>query len=215
MRKWYPWLLVGIAAGSSAAMYARLPEQIPIHWDAGGQVNGYTSRAWGVWMMPLVLVAMAVILPRLPAIDPRRQNYEKFRPSYDLVVNAVMTLIAVMHVLMLGAGAGWPVSMERVTPIMVGLLFVVLGNVLPRARPNWLFGIRTPWTLTNDRVWERTHRVGGITFVAGGLLLLVSAFLNPRAMIVVLVVAAVSASIIPVVYSYFAWRQEVSRAQQS
>jgi uncharacterized membrane protein len=92
---------------------------------------------------------------------------------------------------------------------------VVLGNVMPRARPNWWFGIRTPWTLTNDRVWEKTHRLGGMTFVLAGLLLIVSAFLAPTAMVGVLIAASLGASLIPVIYSYFAWKQEASRAQNS
>src|ERR1041384_304881 len=128
MRKWYPWLLVGLAFGFSAALYAKLPADIPTHWDRHGEINGYTSRIWGVWLMPVVLLAMAIILPRLPEIDPRRENYDKFRPSYDFVVDAVMTLIAIMHVAMLGIGAGWPIRMERIAPVLVGLLFVVIGN---------------------------------------------------------------------------------------
>lgn len=215
MRKWYPWLLVGLAFGFSAALYSRLPARIPSHWDARGAVNGDMSRAWGVWLMPVVLLIMAIVLPRLPAIDPRRDNYEKFRPSYDLVINAVMTLVAILHVAMLGAGVGWPVPMERVTPLLVGALFVVIGNVMPRARPNWLFGIRTPWTLTNDRVWERTHRLGGLLFVIAGILLIVAALLMPAAFLPVIVICVAAAAIIPVVYSYFAWRQESTRAQAS
>jgi len=211
MRKWYPWLLVVLALGFSGVMYSRLPAEIPSHWGANGEVNGYLSRLSGVLLLPVMLAAMALILPRLPAIDPRRANYEKFRPSYDLIVAAVMTLLAVLHVAMIGSAAGWPVSMERLTPVMVGILFVVMGNVLPRARPNWFFGIRTPWTLTNDRVWERTHRLGGVSFVIAGLLLVVSAFLDRGVMLPVLVTASIAAGLVPVVYSYFAWRQETKR----
>jgi uncharacterized membrane protein len=215
MRKWYPWLLVGLASGFSAAVYSKLPAEIPTHWDVNGIVNGYTSRAWAAVLMPLVLVAMALILPRLPEIDPRSENYAKFRPSYDLVVGASMTVMALVHAAILGAGIGWPVPIATIMPIMIGALFVVLGNVMPRARPNWMFGIRTPWTLTNDRVWERTHRVGGITFVGAGLLLIVAAFLKPAAMVGVLITASLLASIIPIAYSFFAWRQEASRVGHS
>ena len=215
MRKWYPWLLVGLTFGFSAAMYSKLPAEIPSHWDQHGQVNGYLPRATGVWMLPVMLLAMAILLPRLPAIDPRRANYEKFRPSYDLVVDAVITLIAVLHGAMLGAGAGWPVSMARLTPLMAGMMLVIIGNVMPRARPNWMFGIRTPWTLTNDRVWERTHRLGGLLFVLAGLLLVVSALFVPAATVVLIIGGVAIAAVVPIVYSYFAWRQETSRASHS
>jgi uncharacterized membrane protein len=215
MRKWYPWLLVGTALGLSAVMFPRLPDRVPSHWDAAGNVNGYTSRAWAVSMMPAIMVALALILPRLPAIDPRRANYEKFRPTYDLVVNLVLALNLFIHAAVLGAGAGLRISMDKITPLAVGVVFLVLGNVLPRARSNWLFGIRTPWTLSSDRVWERTHRLGGVLFVIAGFLLIAAVFVPPRAAFVMMVATGGGAAIIPIVYSYFVWRQEARRVQSS
>jgi uncharacterized membrane protein len=212
MRKWYPWLLVALAFGVSAAMYPRLPAEVPTHWDVRGDINGYMPRVWGAWLIPGMLVIMAIVLPRIPSIDPRRKNYEKFRPSYDLVVNAAMTLMAVMHVAMIAAGAGYDVPMERLTPLMAGGLFVLLGNVLPRARSNWMFGIRTPWTLTNERVWERTHRLGGVLLVIAGLVLIVMALVAPAAGVPVIVAVSIVVSVVPITYSYFAWRQETQRA---
>jgi len=211
MRKWYPWLLVVLALGFSGVMYSRLPAEIPSHWGANGEVNGYLSRLSGVLLLPVMLAAMALILPRLPAIDPRRANYEKFRPSYDLIVAAVMTLLAVLHVAMIGSAAGWPVSMERLTPVMVGILFVVMGNVLPRARPNWFFGIRTPWTLSNDRVWQRTHRIAGYLFVACGLLMVASAALPPTIGFPTIFAGGLIAGFGSVIFSFIVWKQETSK----
>ena len=215
MRKWYPWLVVGLTLGFSAAMYPRLPDSMPTHWDVRGNIDGYTPRAWGAWLMPAILAVVALVLPRLPALDPRRANFEKFRGSYDLVVNAIITIVALLHVAMLGVGAGWPIAMARVTPLLIGALFVVVGNVMPRARPNWLFGIRTPWTLTNDRVWERTHRLAGLLFVFAGLLLGLSALLMPATVLPLIIGSVVVAAIVPVIYSYLLWRQETSRVQNS
>lgn len=215
MRKWYPWLLVVLSIGFTIAVFGRLPQRIPTHWDAEGNVNGEMNRAVGAWLVPAMILVMAYVLPRIPAIDPRRANYDKFRPSYDLVIAALLTMMTVLHVAMLGVALGWPVSMQRLTPLMAGLLFVVLGNVLPRARPNWLFGIRTPWTLTNDRVWERTHRVGGVVFVIAGFIIMACAFLNAAIVLPAIVTAVVGTSVGVIAYSYFVWKQEMSRASDS
>jgi uncharacterized membrane protein len=204
--------MVAAALGFTAAMYGRLPERVPTHWDMNGAVNGDSSRAFAAWLVPGIMALIALVLPRLPAIDPRRANYAKFRPTYDLVVNGILTMLLVMHVAMLGFALGWPISMERFTPFMVGALLILLGNVMPRARPNWMFGIRTPWTLSNDRVWERTHRLGGVLFVIAGAALVLAALLFPSATFHVIIVAVVGASVVPLVYSYFAWRQESARA---
>lgn len=212
MRKWYPWLLVILAFGFTTAVYSRLPERMPSHWDAAGKMNGETARVWGAWVMPVMLVMMALILPRLPAIDPRRANYDKFRPTYDLVVAGVLTMLVVLHVATLGVALGWPLPMELITPLIAGSLFILLGNVMPRARPNWMFGIRTPWTLTNDRVWERTHRLGGALFVSAGIIVALTAFVAPAAVFPMIVTTIVVAVIVPVVYSYIAWKQESPHA---
>lgn len=212
MRKWYPWIIVALAILFTAMVYGRLPDQMPTHWNRDGVVDGYSSRAFGAWLLPGILVVTAVVMPRLPSIDPRRENYAKFRPTYDLVINGIMTTMLVLDVAMLGAALGWPVSMERLAPFMVGSLLVLLGNVMPRARPNWMFGIRTPWTLSNDRVWERTHRVGGVLFVIAGIVLILGTLFLPGAGTSLVIGVAVSASVIPLVYSYFAWRQEGRRA---
>jgi uncharacterized membrane protein len=214
MRKWYPWVIVAAVVAFSLVVYKRLPERLPTHWNAHGVVNGWSNRAFAVWLVPSIIAVMALILPLLPNIDPRRANFEKFRPTYDLGINAIITMLGVMHVFLLGAGLGWPLSMERIMPLLAGGLFILLGNVLPRARPNWWFGIRTPWTMSNDRVWERTHRLGGYLFVGAGLLLMLFALLPETTAAVtvpIIVAVCVAAAVIPLVYSYFAWKQETSR----
>ena len=203
--------MVVLAAGFSLVVFTRLPERMPTHWDAHGSVNGWSSRTLGAWLMPAIMAAIALILPALPRIDPRQANFEKFRPTYDLMIDAVITMLAAIHVAMLGAGLGWPVSMERITPLLLGGLFILLGNVMPRARPNWWFGIRTPWTLSNDRGWERTHRLGGYLFVVAGMSLLLLAVLPSSVALPLIITVTVVASVVPLVYSYFAWKQETSQ----
>src|SRR3954471_25046502 len=130
MRKWYPWLLVGLALGFTAAVYGRLPEQMPTRWGADGQVNGWMRRGVGAWFLPGMMVVLAILLPNIPKIDPRRAIYEKFQPTYDVVIAGVLTMLASLHVAVLGVAIGWPIAMEKVAPVLVGGLFVLIGNVL-------------------------------------------------------------------------------------
>ena len=212
MRKWLAPLCIVAGFVASAAVWARLPERLPIHWDAHGAVNGYGSRLAGAFMFPVVMLGAFLLLRVLPRIDPRRANYAKFADTYDLLVNSLVALFLVMHLALLANALGWPVSMERVAPVLIGLQFVILGNALPRARSNWWFGIRTPWTLSNDRVWTRTHRVGGyLLAAAGAVMLLVGAFVPTPFAFTLGIAVVVAASLGSVVYSYFAWKQETSK----
>lgn len=211
MRKWLPFVLVAADVAFAAAAYPHLPARVPSHWNLHGQVDAYSGRASAALVLPAIALATWLLLRVLPRIDPRRANYAKFAGSYDAVVAAVVAMVVVIHVVVLGAGLGWPVDMGRVVPIALGVLFVVIGNVLPRARPNWWFGVRTPWTLSNDRVWARTHRVGGYLMVAAGVLCIAAALLPGGGGIAVVVTVVLAASLGSAVYSYFAWRQETSR----
>ncbi len=108
----------------------------------------------------------------------------------------------------MGSALGWPVAVPRVAPIGSAVLFIIIGNTLPRARPNWFFGIRTPWTLSSDRVWERTHRLGGYIMLLGGALIALAAVVSPRWAIVVLIGTAVLTTAVALIYSYVLWRRE-------
>ena len=210
-RRWLPGLFVAAAFALSAAVWRRLPDEMPIHWDLAGRPNGWGGRAAGALLLPMIALALWAILTVLPRLDPRRANYAKFQSSYDLVVAATVATLVLLHVAIVGNALGWPIPILRVVPLAMGILFVVLGNVLPRARPNWWFGIRTPWTLSNARVWARTQRVGGFALVASGVVAIASALLPSRFALPVLVAAVVAAAIFSVGYSYFAWRQESTR----
>jgi len=210
MRKWYPALLIVIMAIASVIAYPRLPERVPIHWDLHGQTNRWQSRGHAVLFLPIAAVVLWGVLRALPSIDPRRANYSKFQPTYEFMVGATLTVIALIHLAVLASGIGMPIAIHRVIPIALGIILVAIGNQLPRARSNWWFGIRNPWTLSNDRVWERTHRVGGYLMMASGVVMIVGSLLWVRAG--PLVIACVAAwAIGSMIYSYVAWRQETSK----
>jgi uncharacterized membrane protein len=208
MRRWLP---ASIIAGSwlfSLAVFSRLPERVPVHWGISGDPNRYGSRIEGAFLMPALMVVLYVIMQWYPSRDPRAPNIAKFRGAYDTVVAAIIAFLGVVHVVALGSSLGWRVDITTTAVLGVGALFLVLGNLLPLVRSNFIFGIRTPWTLSSESVWTRSHRVGGYTMVAAGLLTIVSAFLARPIGLVVAIVSLVASGLIPVVYSYLLWSKE-------
>lgn len=212
MRKWVPLLIVAAALIASAIVYPDLPDRMPTHWNLEGEIDGWSPRAWGAWMIPVVIAFIWALMRWLPAIDPRGENYVKFGGAFEGIMVSVMLFMLVLHGITLGTALGYPVAMERVVPIGVGLMLIVIGNLLPRARPNWFVGIRTPWTLSSDRVWEKTHRVGGRLFVLGGILITLSAFLGSSWSRWILVSVVGVCSLGAVIYSFVEWRKEKAAA---
>jgi uncharacterized membrane protein len=212
MRKWIPLLIVVAAFIASAVVFPKLPETMPTHFDMSGQPNGWSSRLFGAWVMPLFLVFMWGLVRVLPAIDPRGSNYAKFGGAFDGIIVSIMLFMLGMHIIILRAALGYPVAMERVLPIGLGILFIAIGNLLPRARPNWFIGIRTPWTLSSDRVWEKTHRFGGHVFVGAGILMVLSAMVTASWAAVLLFTIIVLCTASVLIYSYVEWKREQTPA---
>lgn len=207
------WLGPAVVAAMWAfalAVYARLPQRVPSHWNLRGEVDGWMDKPWGPLAQPLIATVMLGLLWVLPRIDPRRANLERFAEDRRLLVNLIILFFAVVQVATLGHALGWPVEVDRVVPASIGLLFVGLGNYLPRIRSNWFMGIRTPWTLSSERVWRDTHRVGGRAFVAAGLLMALGALLPHGARAWTTGLAIAVAFALPLVYSYVAWRRETA-----
>lgn len=211
MRKWIPLVLTIAAVIASIVVYPQLPERMPTHWSATGEANDWSSRLWGAWLLPLMMALVWFIMRALPHVDPRRANYEKFSGMYDWLINLILVFMLGMHVVTLMAATGSPVRMDRVIMPAVGVFITIMGLMIPRAHPNWFVGIRTPWTLTSDLSWQRTHKLGGSLFVVLGLLMVVSTFIAPEIAIWVLAAAAVAITVFLFAYSYQVWKSDPSK----
>jgi uncharacterized membrane protein len=191
----------------SALLYSRLPEQSAIHWDAAGHPNGYAHKPWGPFTLPLILLAQAVVFEILPKISPRRYALESSARAYAAVSTATCVFLALIHVLILSIALGATLSVTRVVPAAVGLLFVIIGNYSGKTSKNFFLGIRTPWTLASDEVWSRTHRLAGKCWVIAGIALIVCSTLGYA--YAGLMFALVLSAFIPSVYSYVLYRRLV------
>lgn len=206
--RWFGYWATAVAAAASLLVYPRLPPRVVVHFTAAGQPNGYGSRLEAVILIPLVMLGLRLLFEVLPRIDPRRDNYRKFGDTYWLMVNGLLLFLGVLHVALLAYALGVPLRIDRVVAVAFGVLLVLIGSYLERVEPNWFVGIRTPWTLSSESVWHRTHRLGGRVFVAGGLVCLLTVFVPTRAALPLLVGVVLVCVLVSVVGSYVLWRQE-------
>lgn len=205
-RYWLAMLIVALGFVLSALTYDRLPERMAVHWGLDGSVNGWMSRASGAVFMPLLTLLTVVLMIFGP--DLRRGAEKSLEPRvYPTLVAATAGFMLFMQGLLLLLNMGSALSIHRLGGAAVGLLIAIVGNYMGKVPRNRYIGIRLPWTLDSDEVWERTHRFAAPILVAGGLVLFVFSLIRPdistpAPMMVILGVTIV----IPVVKSYLIWR---------
>ncbi len=193
-------LLAGLLCWSS------LPDQIPTHFNAAGQPDSYSSRAFAVFGLPLFLIVLQTFMLFITGKDPESQNQPA---KMNRIVVLIMPLLGVVVTsIILSYGLGHPVAVITILTRALGVLFLLLGNYLPKVQKNYTMGIRVPWTLADENNWYATHRVGGWCFALAGLLVLIGSFLFPEEKLYLLMLAAVLlAALVPIVYSYLYFRQ--------
>ena len=206
--RWPGWVAVLALAGFVMWAWPQLPARMVTHWNVDFQPDGWSSKAVAAGLFPGLLLVVWLGLPLLRRVDPKRENYAHWEPTFWLVLNILVLMLSGIEAAAIAYNLGWPIEMRQVMLGLVGMMFVGLGNYLPRVKPNWWVGIRTPWSLSSDVVWRETHRVGGWAMALGGLVMIGAAFaparIGPRLGLGAVLVAV----LVPTVYSYLRWRRE-------
>ena len=196
--------LLPILAG--LALYSRLPEQVPTHFDLSGTPNGWSSRPFAVFGIPCLMAGINLFLHICLEMDPKRANMSAALKRISLWVIPVLSILT--SGLTLGTAMGWPMHIETAIPLLVGVLFLIAGNYLPKTKQSYTMGIRLPWTLASEENWNRTHRLSGFLWVAAGALLILFSLL--RLWNGWLLGALLFALIfVPMGYSYFIYRKGI------
>ncbi|MFK8029639.1 MAG: SdpI family protein [Gammaproteobacteria bacterium] len=185
--------------------YPQLPDQIPVHWNSAGEIDKYSSKAIGLLMMPAVALGTILLMKILPAISPDGFKLDESRHVLGIIQAVLVALFCAIGIATILISLGYKLDMVKVVLIGSGLMLMATGNVLSKVRKNFFVGIRTPWTLADDEVWSRTHRLAGRTFFGGGLLVCVLALIKPNP--VLLLVGVSVAVLLPVVHSFVVYRQ--------
>ncbi|MBP8639910.1 MAG: SdpI family protein [Oscillospiraceae bacterium] len=186
------------------ALYKKLPEQVPIHFDMNGVPDNYASKAIAGFLFPVLLAAFNVFVHFMMNSDPKKQNANKIIRLVGFWIFPVVSLITVPMTLF--KGLNYDVPVVTICTAMIGLLFLIIGNYLPKSRQSYTVGIRLPWTLDNEENWNKTHRFGGFVWVLGGLVEIVSAFVRSYSIQFAVIALVV---ILPIAYSYLLFRKQI------
>jgi uncharacterized membrane protein len=210
------WLIIVGMFVAAIVVWPTVSSRIPVHWNASGQVDGYGGKMEGLLLLPAIAIGIYLLLLFIPRIDPGRANYAQFSGPYLIVRYAVLVMIAAIYGISLLAIKGVGFNMTRVILSVIGLLFIVLGNVMGKVRPNWFVGVRTPWTLSSKRSWVRTHRLAGWLFTLAGLIFLALIAVNIRGALSLIVGSVVGViAVVLIVYSYVEWRGDPEKSPPS
>ncbi|MDR1101121.1 MAG: SdpI family protein [Clostridiales bacterium] len=193
---------------AAAILYRYLPDLIPSHWDAAGNINGF-SATWTLFIFPAFTLLFTLLIQALPKIDPKGKNVEKsaLLPITQVSVAVLMTIVMAI---VLAASFGISMPVNVIIPLIIGLMFVLMGSYMPKVKQNYSVGLRLPWTLASENVWVKTHKFGGYVFVISGVVFILGALI-PAPLNFILPLSVMTAGlIVTAVYSYREFKKETS-----
>ena len=184
-------------------LWDKLPEQVPIHWDINGNVDGYGTKVQAVFIMPLILVFFQWVCAVGTSLDPKKQNIN------DKIFTLVLWIIPVISLLcnsfVYATVLGHKINVNVIMPLFFGALFIIVGNLLPKCKQSYTMGIKLPWTLNDEENWNKTHRMAGFLWVIGGVVIMASAIFGAFWISLIMLLPMV---VVPVVYSYSLYKKK-------
>jgi len=209
-KDWVILILIVLGFALGVYFYPSLPDRVPVHWNLKGQVNGYGSKFFGAFGLASINLGMYLLFIVLPYIDPKRKNYESFQSTYQYLKYLLILFLLGLEVTTLLIATGVVVNKPVFIQIMVSLLFILLGNVMGRFKHNYFVGIKTPWTLANEEVWRKTHRMAAPLWVIGGIINILLAVTGLNFNGIGFIIIMVTIVIVPIVYSYIIYQKIVN-----
>jgi len=197
--------LIMFAVG--AFLYNQLPDMIPSHWGINGEIDSYLPKLTGIILFPAITLVLAFLFPLISSIDPRKEKYVLFKRPWLVLQISIVLFFAYMYFITLYM-AFYPATL--IVPFIfggIGVLFILMGNYLGKIRQNYFVGIKTPWTIDNEEVWNKTNRLGGWMFLIAGLVIFAEAFIQWHYLII-FIITVVLASIVPIIYSYIIFKKK-------
>ena len=196
-----------LTAVMTLVVYPMMPSDVASHWNAAGELNGTMSKFWGLLLIPLIMYGFCALLLVLPHIDPLRNNYQKFQNYYDGFILIFAAFLFSIQLQIILWGLGIFISPNLTMPVMIGILFIYIGFLIEHAEPNWFVGIRTPWTMSSDSVWRKTHEKGATLFKLAGVVSMIGILAGMYAWLFILI-PVIAVALYTVLYSYIEFKKE-------
>lgn len=204
-------ILVLLMLIAGIIFYPQLPDQIPIHWNLAGVADGFGPKIWALWLMPVLSLVFMILFPLLARIDPKKENYKHFQGVYDITQTIIILFLGYIFGVTLYITLQPEQSHLLPTFMMggLGVLLIIIGNFMGKIRQNYFIGLRTPWTLNDKEVWQKSQRFGGYVFILAGLFILISGFtgIYTEAILLTAIIALV---VVPIGYSYMIYKRKAN-----
>lgn len=204
---WLALLLSLLQLGIYLIFLPKLPETIPLHWDIHGNPDRYGSK-WEILLLACLPVLLSVLLFWLPNADPKKQSFQKHKKAYSITTGISIIVLSIINLFVLANLMGNNLPILELVFGLIGGLLIIIGNYMTQARQNFIFGIRTPWTLSSERVWRKTHRIGGYLFIICGGSFFLPIWIQTGWVRILPVLSIVVMVIVLFFYSYFQYRKE-------
>lgn len=209
-RDWIVILVIVLCFITGIVVLPHLPDRVPLHWNLKGEVDRYGSPLVGAFGIPSMLAVIYLLMLVLPLIDPKSRNYALFAGVYNMFKLVFALFMAGLYFMVIAAALGYDIDIGTVVSIGISLLFILLGNSMGRIKHNYFFGVKNPWTLADEEVWKKTHRLAGRVFVAGGAATLVTTLISRPAAFWALIASIIAVLVITSVYSYTLFKSKKS-----
>lgn len=201
------FLIIFSSLISGIILYPKINDNFASHWDSKGEVDGYMSKNWGILLLPVIMIILYFLLIIIPKIDPLKKNIYSFKEDFDSFILVIILFFAYIHILTIVYNTGIYFNLSKWILPALGILIYKTGIMITRSKRNWFIGIRTPWTLSSDYVWDRTHEVSGNLFKISGIIIILSIFIFKYSFIIMLASILFSA-MFSVVYSYYIFKKK-------
>jgi len=208
----WPFLIIIITVAVGFWAYPNLPERVISHWNIYGQADDWMSRDFHVWFFPALIIGIYLLLSVVPKFDPKGERYKDFANVYLAIRTLMLLVLAVVFVAATLFNLGYNINIGATVAGAVGLTMIILGNYFGKLKRNWFVGIRTPWSLSSENVWNKTHRLGGRLFILWGLGIMITPWLMPNAVLAIMLGGLVMVAWI-MIYSYRLYKKEKQDAK--